>query len=228
MTVLEMMVVVAILGILATLAVTQVLYGSGRARLNNATWEISAMSSVAQMRAASRGTTNYLVFYETKDETGVFRLERREVGGVAVPPWTSIDPHPEKIYDSAGGAALDVRVDDRIKLSGTNGWQRGGVRFENLGVFGAPKPPFGAIPLKPSGASGLMAACNFCIAGSGGSFIGAVRYGSDGRVSLATTGAGGLGGGAVALAADRSDEAGLPRLIAISVPSGAINVIHKD
>jgi prepilin-type N-terminal cleavage/methylation domain-containing protein len=225
MTLLEIMVVVAIVGVLATMAVVEILYGTARARLNNATWEISALNSVAQMRATSRGLPNYLLFYEAGSETGVIHFEREERSGILNPDWSAVDPTNPNTFASAG---VPVRVHDRIRFTGA--WGRGGTRFEALGGFLTPPRPYTAINTAPAGASGLMAACSFCRAGASGSVLGAIRYASDGTVSIETGPDAPLrfGGGAVALAADRPDEAGRPRLIAFSVPTGDINVIHRD
>ena len=74
-----------------------------------------------------------------------------------------------------------------------------------------------------------MAACSFCQAGANGSVLGAIRYAPDGTASVVTgPEAARLAGGAVALATDRPNEAGHPRLIAFSVPTGAVNVIYRD
>jgi prepilin-type N-terminal cleavage/methylation domain-containing protein len=232
MTLVEMMVVVAIVGILATMAVVELLYGTGRARLNNATWEISALSSVAQMRAAARGFPNYIVFYEADGETGVLHLEREERSGIANLVWNTVDPlDPDTFVGTVIPPAPvpTVRVHDRLRFSGP--WGRRGMRFESLAGFSlAARPPYWAISTTPAGASGLMAACSFCEAGGNGSFLGAIRYAPDGTVSI-ETGPGAplsMGGGAVALATDSADEAGHPRLIAFSMPTGAVNVIYRD
>jgi prepilin-type N-terminal cleavage/methylation domain-containing protein len=225
MTLLEIMVVVAIVGILATMAVVEVLYGTGRARLNNATWEISALSSVARASAMGRGRPNYLVFYQSGGESGVLHFEREEHSGIVDPLWVAVDPTDPDTFAAAG---VTVRVHDRLRFTG--GWGRGGMRFEALAGFPPMNDPYKAITKDPAGASGLMAACSFCTAGANGSVLGAIRYAPDGTASI-ETGPGSplrFGGGAVALAADRPDEAGHPRMIAFSVPTGAVNVIHRD
>ena len=225
MTLLELMVVIAIAGILATMAVVELFYGTGRARLNNATWEIAALSSAAQMRAAGRGFPNYVVFYESVGETGVLHFERDERAGIVDPAWSAVDPTNPGTF-AAGG--VPVRVHERIRFTGA--WGRGGMHFESLAGFSlAARPPYWAIPTMPAGASGLMAACSFCQAGANGSVIGAIRYAPDGTASVVTgPEAARLAGGAVALATDRPNEAGHPRLIAFSVPTGAVNVIYRD
>jgi prepilin-type N-terminal cleavage/methylation domain-containing protein len=230
MTLLEMMVVVAIIGILAAMAVVEVLYGTGRARLNNATWEISSLSSVAGMRATSRGLPNYVVFYESGNETGVLHFERQERSGIPKLVWNNVDPlDPDTLAGTVTPPLPRVRIHDRIRFAGTIGWERGGVRFERLAGFPLMRPPYAAIRAEPAGGSGLMAACTFCQAGANGSVLGAIRYASDGSATIETgPEAARLAGGAVALAVDRADEAAHPRLIAFSVPTGAVNVIHGD
>ncbi|HYX90505.1 MAG TPA: hypothetical protein VE782_03000, partial [Myxococcaceae bacterium] len=100
---------------------------------------------------------------------------------------------------------------------------------EPLSGFPTLQPPYRAIVKDPAGSSGLMAACSFCQAGGNGSTIGAIRYAPDGTASIETgPAAARIAGGAVGLAADRPGEPGLPRLIAFSVPTGAVNVIRRN
>lgn len=226
-TLIEMMVVVAIIGILAALASVALIYGTGRARLNNASFEIASLSSVAEMRASSTGKAEYLVFYDkgagAAHEAGVMLLEREERNGIAPLDWTTVDPTDE---GTLGGGY----VADRIRLtSPSNGFSRGAVNWgkkTDFDFLGATLPaPYSAIPLQATGGSGLLAACSFCQAGGNGTTLGVIRFNSDGLHRIVTTDKGAFGG-FVILQNEAGGEVHMPKLIAFSMPSGAVNVIN--
>ncbi len=70
--------VVATVAVLAALAAVGLLYGTGRARLNNAVFEVSSLLAVGQMRAASTGVPHYALFYgfDDRDQGGLIIVSR--------------------------------------------------------------------------------------------------------------------------------------------------------
>src|SRR5690349_19441529 len=62
-TLLEVMAAVVILIILSALAATFMVYGMGRARMNNAVFDVAALINSAQLRAISRGTPHYIFIH---------------------------------------------------------------------------------------------------------------------------------------------------------------------
>ena len=229
-TLIEMMVVVAIIGILAALATVAMIYGTGKARLNNASFEVASLASVAQMRASSTGKPHYLIFYEKGAgaalEAGVMLLEREERTGLAALDWSAFDPTNDATFGPG------TYVFDRIRLtSPSNGFSRGAVNWGKKTSFeslGATLPaPYSAIALSASGGSGLMAGCSFCQNGGGGTHLGAIRFSPDGMNRVVTPTANPpLAGGFVVLENTASKESATPKLIAFSMPSGAVNVIQ--
>lgn len=225
-TLIEMMVVVAIIGILAALASVALIYGTGKARLNNASFEIASMTSVAQMRASSTGNSQYLIFYDkgagSSHEAGVMLLERVERNDIAPLDWTTVDPTDDA---TLGGGY----VADRIRLtSASNGFSRGEVSWGKVSDFaflGATLPaPFSAIQRQAAGGTGLLSACSFCQAGGNGAIVGAILFSPDGLHRIVTTDTAPFGG-FVVLQNEADREARMPKLIAFSMPSGAVNVI---
>ncbi len=213
------MTTVAIIGILASLAVAASIYGTGRARLNNATFEITAMASVAQIRAQSHGTPHYLVIYEAGENRGVVLGTRDErTGGLAAMDWSTFDPLDT---DTLGGTIVD-----HLRLASTSFFEGNTVAFAGLTNFDAELPrPFRAISMTPGGTSGLLAACSFCTEGGGGSTVGVIRFNADGSSAMAT--GADPGGGVVGLESSSSKEARRPRLIAFSAPTGAVKVFTE-
>lgn len=216
-TLVEVMVAVAILGILAMLAVTVMVYGAGRARLNNAAFEVTSMLSVAQIRATSTGVPHYAVFFQEGATSGVYLLERPDEGLPAL-NWTTEDISNE--LEKVGG-----RVRDRILLASSD---TAAVDFAVLD--GATLPiaklpePFTAIPLTSGGsASPLSRACSFCVDGGTGGTRGVLRFNPDGTVRVMTVNA--LGGGVIALRPNTEQQRNLhTRLVVISAPAGVFRV----
>lgn len=206
-TLIEAMIVVAIVGVLATLAGTALLYGTRRARLQNAAFEIQSMFSVAQMRAASSGYPNYVIFYDTGSKVGVAQLERTDSANL---DWTSVNPANLE----AQGARLN-----NFDLSSTN------VNLITPSSWGASLPaPFASVPIAASG-SGLIGACTFCVAATGGT-LGALKFLPNGTMEIAT-GGDFLSGGAVGL---QVSEGGITRtrIIAVTAPVGTVRVFSKE
>lgn len=222
-TLIEMMVVVGIVGILAALAGTALIYGTGRARVNNATYEAVAMMAAAQIRAASTGFPHYVIFFERGDELGVQLVQREERLGLATPPpaWdSSIDP----LDDATMGTVLIV---DRIRMSNAGTLSRGQTRFSPVADFGANlPPPYSAFELSPSGGTPLGLGCTFCQPGANGSVYGVIRFMPNGEASIVTGADPNVPGGAVALSVEAPSETERPRLIAVSTPTGAVRVIR--
>lgn len=207
-TLIEAMIVVAIIGVLATLAGTALLYGTRRARLQNAAFEIQSMFSVAQMRAASSGYPNYVIFYDTGSKVGVAQLERKTNANL---DWTTVNPDNLE----AQGARLN-----HFDLSSTQ------VNLVAPSTWGVTLPaPFASVPLTVGGGGGLRSACTFCIAATGGS-LGALKFLPDGTMEVAT-GGDFLSGGAVGL---QISEGGITRtrVIAVTAPVGTVRVFSKE
>lgn len=222
-TLIEMMVVVGIVGILAALAGTAFIYGTGRARVNNATYEAVAMMAAAQIRASSTGFPHYVMFFERGQELGVQLVEREERRGLATPLWdSSVDPLVETTMGN-------VRIVDRIRMSNAGMLSRGQTRFSAVADFGARlSPPYAAFALTPSGTTDLGRGCTFCQPGAGGSVYGVIRFMPNGTVSIVTGPNPGTPGGAVALSVNAEQETAQARLIAVSTPTGAVRVIRDQ
>lgn len=220
-TLLELMLVVAIIGILASLVIVAMIYGTGRARLNNTSFEVAALSSVAQLRAASTGRPQYIVFYEKADAQGVVLLEREERVGMVAPSWSTVDPTVEA---TTGGRIVE-HVPFRVSAGDST---RGGVEWAEVDDFplpGATLPrPFAAIPVNAPGSTGLMGGCTFCEPGAGGANLGAIRFGTDG-LSRVVTGGAPVAGGVVVLRSNQGGEDSELKLIAFSMPTGTVNVL---
>jgi type II secretory pathway pseudopilin PulG len=211
------MVAVTILAILAMMAATVMVYGTGRARLNNAAFEVTSLLSVAQIRATSTGETHYAVFYQDDEEAGVYLLQRADNLGPVI-DWTTVDISNR--LASVGG-----RVRDHITLANSD---TAAVDFAVLDGARLPMStlpePFAAIPLAPGGAgSALAQACSFCITSGAGGTRGVLRFNPDGTVRVMTTSA--LGGGVIALTPNTNQQRNIhTRLVVISSPAGVFRV----
>lgn len=216
-TLVEVMVAVAILGILAMLATTFMVYGTGRARLNNAAFEVTAMLSVAQIRATSTGVPHYAVFFQEGPRAGVYLLERAD-NPLAPVDWTTADL--TNALEKVGGT-----VRDRILLatSDTAAVDFAVLDSATLPISALPEP-FAAIPLTPGGSSTPLAkACSFCVAGGVGGTRGVLRFNPDGTVRVMTAQA--PGGGVIALTPNTEQQRNLhTRLVVISAPAGVFRV----
>jgi len=208
-TLIEVLVAVAILGVLVTLAFMAVFHGTARVRVSNAAFEVGALYTAAQLRATSMGVPHYVVFHDDGTDFGAYLLERPDALGAY--NWAA-----EDVLDSTqvGGTRHE-----QLRLS-----RESGLGFVNLARPGLrPLPaPFASIPLTPSGTSRLLGGCSFCTEGTGGA-RGVIRFSPDGTVQL-LTGSTELGG-VIAFEPDsRGTSSGHPRLIVIAAPAGAIRV----
>jgi prepilin-type N-terminal cleavage/methylation domain-containing protein len=209
-TLVETLVVAAILGVLATLASLAVFHGTTRVRVSNAAFEVGALYTAAQMRATSMGVPHYIVFHDDGSEFGVYLLERADSVGVF--NWAS--------EDVLNAASVGGIRHEQLRLS-----EAAGLGFLDLG---APRTelrtlpaPFSAISLTPSGPSRLLAGCTFCTEGTGGA-RGVIRFSPDGTVRLMTGGTD--AGGVIAFAPESRGQSSPPRWVVIAAPAGAIRV----
>ncbi len=210
-TLVELLIVAAILGILATLASLAVFHGTARVRVSNAAFEVGALYTAAQMRATSMGVPHYVVFHDDGTDFGVYLLERADLLGAF--NWAS--------EDVMTAATVGGIRHEHLRLS-----REGGLGFLDLGAprsdFRTLPAPFAAIPLTPSGSGRLLGGCTFCTTGTGGA-RGVIRFSPDGTVRVMTGGA--EAGGVIAFAPQsRGGPSGPPRWVVIAAPAGAIRV----
>jgi prepilin-type N-terminal cleavage/methylation domain-containing protein len=215
-TLVEVMVAVAIVGILAMLATSFMVFGTGRARLNNAAFEVTSLLSVAQIRATSTGVPHYAVFFQEGAVAGLYLLERAD-DPLAPVDWKTADI--SNALEKVGGS-----VRERILLTTS---ETASVDFavldgSKLPIASLPEP-FAAISLSPGGSgTSLARACSFCITGGAGGTRGVLRFNPDGTVRVMTTSA--LGGGVIALTPNTDQRNLHTRLVVISAPSGVFRV----
>jgi prepilin-type N-terminal cleavage/methylation domain-containing protein len=240
-TLVEWMAAMAILAILASLSVAFMLYGGGRARVNNALFDLAALSSTAQLRALSHGVPHYLVLHQ--DAQGRIRaslLERPDAQPALA--WTTLDltlgPEAALAFERT---RLDGTVEtvhaplrDQLTLGASTGPDSGGIAFLDLDSPRLQRPlpaPFNTIalttpaftPPEPDQPSReLLAGCSFCVAGAGLPY-GVIRFNTNGTVEVPTSA--GASGGAIALMPNTLDETHFaPRLLSISAPAGAVRI----
>lgn len=216
-TLVEVMVAVAILGILAMLATTLMVFGTGRARLNNAAFEVTSLLSVAQIRATSTGVPHYAVFFQEDAAAGVYLLERADDPAAPI-DWKTVDISKE--LEAVGGT---VRERILLATSDTAAVDFAVLDGSKLPISALPEP-FSAIALTPGGTgSPLAQACSFCVTGGAGGTRGVLRFSPDGTVRVMTTTA--LGGGVIALTPNTEQQRNLhTRLVVISAPAGVYRV----
>lgn len=207
-TLLELMVVVALVGILTALAGMAVFHGTARVRVSNAAFEVGALYTAAQMRATSMGVPHYVIFHDDGTTFGADLLERADALGAY--NWASDD-----VTDATHTGGL---LRERLRLS-----ESSSLGFAKLGATGPALPaPFSSLPLTPSGPDRLLGGCSFCTEGTGGA-RGVIRFSPDGTVQLMTGGSD--LGGVIAFAPDtRGGQSAPPRIVVIAAPAGAIRV----
>ncbi|OJT19622.1 hypothetical protein BO221_35235 [Archangium sp. Cb G35] len=210
-TLIETLIVLAIVGVLAALASLAVFHGTTRVRVSNAAFEVGALYTAAQMRATSMGVPHYVVFHDDGSEFGVYLLERAD----AVGPfnWSR-----EDVLDAASVGGVRH---EQLRLS-----NEGGLGFLDMSVprteLSFLPAPFSAIPLTPSGEGRLLGGCTFCTEGTGGA-RGVLRFSPDGTVRVMTGGSD--AGGVIAFAPESSGGQDSPaRWVVIAAPAGAIRV----
>lgn len=227
-TLIEAMIVVAIIGVVTSLAGIALSYGMGRARLKNASFEITALTSAAQIRANSTGVPNYIVFYQGTTEFGVMHLQGSTEPDLAT--WGSVDV--DKLYGAtSNNTQLPVvgwQLIDQLVLS-----RSGSIAFAPLSGFSSSttftqavtNSPFRTVNLTAPGGNGLGAACNFCVAASGG-WIGALRFSPDGTMRASPNNPA-LTSALLGIQINRPDESLNPKLFAFGLPSGLVKVFDR-
>lgn len=224
-TLLEVMAAVVILIILSALAATFMVYGMGRARMNNAVFDVAALINSAQLRAISRGTPHYIFIHQTADgRVRIHLLERPDAPRLSMAQWAALD------LSQGPAAAVNALSRDQLVLGSSTGPDSGGLAFLDLDSrrIGRPLPaPFRAIPVTTAVTPGdpdmptpdLMAGCNFCINPSGEPY-GVLRFNSDGTMEVLTGNA--PSGAVIAFAPNTRNETGIvPKLLAVSAPAGS-------
>lgn len=171
-TLIELMTAVAIIAVLAALALTVMVYGSGRARVNNTVFDLQALLTTAQLSAISRSATHYLIIY--RDPRGQFQaammerpdappavnwddLDLAHIAGTPGVPGTGQEGpfnSPSLFFQRLGaGNVLELVPPlelDRLKLGMASGPDSGGVAFLDLDSTRINRPlppPFNTIPL---------------------------------------------------------------------------------
>jgi prepilin-type N-terminal cleavage/methylation domain-containing protein len=239
-TLIEVMTALVIVIILASLAGSYMVYGMGKARMNNAVFDLAAMLSGAQLSAMSRGSPHYIFIHQTGDSRVRMQLLERPDTSLGAPPaWNALDltQGPEvalsftRMLPDTTIVTSNAVIRDQLVLGGGSGMDTGGLAFLDLDSPRIRKPlpaPFSAIALttplatssslnKPT--QDLMAGCNFCVNPSGEPY-GVLRFNANGTMQVMT---GGIETGAViAFAPNTDDETGFaPKLLTISAPAGA-------
>jgi prepilin-type N-terminal cleavage/methylation domain-containing protein len=237
-TMLEVLTVVAILGVLAALASTAMFYGMGRARVSNTLFDISAMMSVAQLRAISNGTPHYVIIHNNAQGRLRVSLVERPTASDSDINWNGLDLSQglgEALsyneVDESGVATHRLALErEFITLASGSGPDEGGLNFLDPDAKHIPLPaPFSAIdPSTPFNASPineptdrLVAGCTFCIT-AGGSDYGVIRFNSDGTVTMRT---GPETGGMLSFVSNTSEgKHDAAKRFVISAPAGVIRV----
>jgi type II secretory pathway pseudopilin PulG len=219
---LEAMTAIAIIAILAAMAATAMAYGTGRARMNNAAFELAAMMSSAQIRASSRGVPHFVVLIDEGTRVRALMLERADTAA----PVNWATAVPANNFSATGARFLEAvnLVETRQRSAGTTDSNDSDfIILNSTAIETRPLPaPFQAIPLTPAGPSRLLRSCSFCVAGAGGD-RGVIRFNANGTVQMLTgpTPAGGVLGLTASTAQQRNV---IYRLVAVSAPAGAVRV----
>jgi prepilin-type N-terminal cleavage/methylation domain-containing protein len=243
-TLIEVMTAVAILIILMALAVG-VLSGAGKARMNNAVFDLASLVSAAQLRAVSSGVPHYILIHWPPERGSgssylrVHVLERPDEPAPGGGPvnWDALNllngPEEALAFQPAGAPApINASNRGTVGLGIGTGAERRDVAFLDLDsqrVRGLLRPPFTSISLTtvataspldlPSG--DLLTGCNFCVPG-GGEAYGVLRFNPDGTMEVMTNAPNARTGAAIAFAPNTDDEKAVtPRLLIVSAPAGA-------
>lgn len=207
----------AIIGLMAALAGTSFVYGTRKARANNAVFEVAAAASAAQARAVSSGVPQYLVYYAVGTERGYMALQRPD----PAPDWGTTTLTPDQGAVAAALAGPGGRVFEAVDFER-------GVDFMPLlppplpALVGGLPAPFSAIDVRSSGTGPLLQGCSFCLS-TGGGALGAVRFNPDGtaRIATAVRPAGGVL--AIGNAAGTNSGSSL-KVIAFATPGGLTRI----
>jgi prepilin-type N-terminal cleavage/methylation domain-containing protein len=243
-TLIEVMTAVVILIILMSLAVGM-LSGAGKARMNNAVFDVAALISAAQLRAVSSGVPHYILIHWPPERGSgssylrIHMLERPDEPGPggAVVNWDALNllNGPERALEyQPNGAAAPIPAANRgtVGLGIGTGAERRDVAFLDLDsqrVRALLRAPFNTISLTtpataspldlPSG--DLLTGCNFCVPG-GGEAYGVLRFNPDGTMQVMTNEANARTGAAIAFSPNTNDEQAVtPRLLIVAAPAGA-------
>jgi len=234
-TLIEVMTAVVILIILAALAVSYMVFGMGKARMNNAVFDATAMINGAQLRALSHGSPHYVIIHQVDNRVRLQVLERPDS-----PPavnWNALDlsngPEVALAFNDPSGVLRNAPIRDELVLGDGGGVSASGLAFLDLDSPRIKKPlpaPFNSIPVaspsftpstgldKPT--PNLLAGCNFCINMPGHPY-GVLQFNADGTMDVLTGGPD-FPGAVIAFAPNTADEQGFtPRLLTISHPAGA-------
>ena len=223
---------------------------AGRARMNNAVFDVASLISAAQMRAVSSGVPHYILIHRppARDVSDSYLrihiLERPDEpgpGGVAVDTafWNGLNlangPAQALAFQPDGAPTATNAINrGTVGLAISTGPDRRDVSFLDLNsgrVRGLARPPFNNILLDtPVEASpldlpspDLLAGCNFCVNPSGTEPYGVMRFNADGTMQVMTGDPNPpRTGAAIAFAPNTADEqAVVPRLLVVSAPAGA-------
>ncbi|MDC0713059.1 prepilin-type N-terminal cleavage/methylation domain-containing protein [Stigmatella sp. ncwal1] len=246
-TMIEVLTVIAILGVMAALASTAIFYGMGRARVSNTLFDLSALMSVAQLRAISHGTPHYLVIYRLNQTRLRASLVERQTPDDSDIDWGNLD-----LSDGLGAALAYNETDpdtgvvtlrnaierDTITLASGSGPDEGGINFldpDAEGVIRDLPAPFSAIkpttplfnpPALNEPTTELLAGCTFCINGNGADY-GVIRFNADGTVTMRTGGANPTRepGGVLSFMSNTAEGKDVGyKLLVISTPAGVTRV----
>lgn len=217
-TLIEAVIVVGVIAILAALAGLGLIYGTQRARVNNAAFSLGALTAVAQMRAASTGHSQYLVVYQSSTgAAGALVIHREDLTN---PDWGVVDLSTD-ISDLSKWQTKGIgQVIEHFALTG------GGFSFRTLDGLATLPVPYGSISLTKSGTSSdLMKACTFCRDVTGGT-LGALRYRPEGIVTDSINAR--LSGAALAIATATSAEQPNIKVLAVTIPAGITKIIDRN
>ncbi|MFL5355160.1 Tfp pilus assembly protein FimT/FimU [Archangium sp.] len=224
-TLLEVMIVVAILGVLTALSVVTYDAVGNRGALQNAAFDLQSTMSVARTRAMSRGYPVWVVFFSSanrKGQTGgdgAFMVVEDRSSRFVRNPVTlyslELKPTATSSRDELTGQVVESgEVSSVYFLDDYNKKVRfGALKPGRVGLFGA---PFTALAVQT---------CSFCSAA--GSLQGAIAFSPDGGARFYDGGGNPVSGTNHSLALSSVD--GLKQQIfAISGPSGYIAAFSPD
>jgi hypothetical protein len=239
------MTAVVILLILASLAATFMIYGTGRARMNNAVFDVAALISTAQLNAMSRGTPHYIIVRKDEDDRILIHLIERPDANPPIADWEDLDltaagPESALQFDDPQADGTFVRINafnrGRLVLGSSTGADASGVAFLDLDSPRIPDPlpaPFNNLPTTTADnpvparmdmpTPELMHGCSFCVTSSSGDVYGIIRFNSNGSIRM-MTGVPQTGGVLAFMPNLDAESAIVPRLLTIAAPSGAVNV----